>query len=44
MEGIQKSIEKITMAETCAFLCVENDNIKCWICNRELQKKKRFKN
>ena len=46
LENKKKKIWIFIINEACTFLSVENDNVKCLICIRELQKKKekKFKN
>ena len=43
LENKKKKIRIFITNEACTFLSVENDNVKCLICIRELQKKKREK-
>ena len=33
-------MSKLNMVEPCAYLSIENDNVRCSIPNHELQKKK----
>ena len=40
LENKKKKIRIFITNEACTFLSVENDNVKCLICIRELQKKK----
>ena len=41
LENKKKKIRIFITNEACTFLSVENDNVKCLICIRELQKKKK---
>ena len=44
VEDTEKRTWIFMMAEPCALSSVENDNVKCLICNHESQKKRMFKN